>query len=217
MEFRDIINWLMNISVSYGYTGVFLISLIGGLSIFFPVPDSVVVFTIAGLKAGGAWVFDVPWIVVAAGFGSAVGEFSGYLLGLSGRKALTKRYKKRMDFLEKVFNRFGSIAIFLFALTPLPDDLIFIPLGAMRYNIIKAFIPALLGKLSLNLIVAYGGRFLVQAVGNIFGVGSDWLSALVSMSLGIIAFIALFKVDWEKYLEKYLTNKDNSGKTGKQA
>jgi membrane protein DedA with SNARE-associated domain len=217
MQFQDIIDWLMNISVSYGYTGIFLINLIGGLSIFFPIPDSVVVFTVAGLKVGDSWVFDVPWIVVAAGFGSAVGEFSGYLLGLGGRKTLAKRYKKKMELLEKVFNKFGSIAIFLFALTPLPDDLIFIPLGAMHYSIIKAFIPALLGKLGLNLIVAYSGRFFVQAVRDVFGVGSDWLSALISMSLGIITFIALLKVDWEKYLEKYLTSKDDSGKTGKHA
>jgi hypothetical protein len=26
----------------------------------------------------------------------------------------------------------------------------------------------------------------------------------------------MFKVDWEKYLEKYLTSKDDSGKSGKQ-
>jgi membrane protein DedA with SNARE-associated domain len=205
----------MNVSLSYGYVGVFLISLIGGLSIFFPIPDSVVVFTISGLKVGDAWAFDIFWIVLAAGFGSAVGEFSGYLLGLGSRKTLNKKFKKKMDLLQKVFDKFGSLAIFVFALTPLPDDLIFIPLGAMHYSLLKAFIPALIGKLGLNLIVALSGRFFIQPVGSIFGVGGDWLSALIGTSLGIAAFIAMFKLDWEKYLEKYLTDKTRNSAAAK--
>jgi membrane protein DedA with SNARE-associated domain len=60
MEFQDIIDWLKNISVAYGYTGIFLVNLIGGLSVFFPIPDSVVVFTVAGLKVGDSWSLMFP-------------------------------------------------------------------------------------------------------------------------------------------------------------
>jgi len=64
-----------------------------------------------------------------------------------------------MDVLVKLFNRYGSIAILIFALIPLSDDLIFIPLNVMRYSILKAFMSALIGKFFMNLIVAYSGRF----------------------------------------------------------
>jgi membrane protein YqaA with SNARE-associated domain len=203
--FEDIVNWLQGLSIQYGYFGIFLLSLIGALSIFFPIPYTVVIFTLGQS-------FEPVWIAVAAGLGSAVGEFSGYLLGFGGRKAISERYKKKMNFLVKLFNKFGLVVIFLFALTPLPDDLLFIPLGVMRYSIIRMFVPALIGKFCMNLIVAYSGRFSIQIIRDIFGVGSDWISALIGMVLAIllmiIVFVIMFKVDWEKYFEKYLVEKE---------
>jgi len=198
----------MNLAQQYGYFGIFLISLIGALSVFFPIPYTVVIFTLGGLKVGEAWVFEPVWIAVAAGTGSAVGELSGYLLGLGGRKVISGKYKRRMELLVKFFNKFGPVAIFLFALTPLPDDLLFIPLGVMRYSIVKTLVPAFIGKFFMNLIVAYSGRFSIQILKDIFGVESDWISALVGMVLAIalliIVFIVMFKMDWEKLLQNYV-------------
>ncbi len=208
MQFQDIVNWMLELSRAYGYFGIFLLSAVGAASVFIPIPYTVVIFTLGGLKTGGEWAFDPLLIAVAAGIGSAIGEFSSYLIGLGGRKVIGEKHRKRMDVLVKVFNRYGSIVIFIFALTPLPDDLIFIPLGVMRYSLIRALIPALVGKVCMNFIVAYSGRFSVEAVRSIFGVDSDWISALIGMSLAIILLIivlvAMFKLDWETYLERYM-------------
>ncbi|MEM2994430.1 MAG: VTT domain-containing protein [Candidatus Bathyarchaeia archaeon] len=214
LQLQDVVDWMRNLSLTYGYFGIFLISLIGAMSIFFPIPYTVIIFTLGGLKNGGEYVFEPLWIAVAAGLGSSVGEFSGYLLGVGGRRIIGEKYKRKMDFLVKVFNRFGAVAIFLFALTPLPDDLLFIPLGVMRYSIVKAFIPALIGKFCMNLIVAYSGRFSIHFIEQIFGVESEWASALIGMALAIalliIVFVVMFKVDWEKRLEKYVAKKAES-------
>lgn len=192
------------VCMQYGYFGIFVISLAGALSIIVPVPDTLMVFTVAGLKIGDGWVFEPVLIALAAAIGGAFGEFSGYLLGFGGRNAITGRYKKNVDFLVKVFNRFGAVAIFVFALTPLPDDLIFIPLGVIHYNPIKAFPPALIGKFLMSLIVAYGGRFSVGIIRDTFGVGSDLVSLLISTIIGVVVAIAMFKVDWARYFETYL-------------
>lgn len=209
LQFQDIINWMMSLSTQYGYFGIFLISLLGAMSIFLPIPYTVVIFTL-----GGASSLDPLLIGSAAGLGAAIGEFSGYLLGIGGRKAISERYKRQMDFLVKLFNRFGPIVIFIFALTPLPDDLLFIPLGVMRYSVVRAFIPALIGKFSMNLIVAYSGRFSVQIINDIFGVENTWVSALIGMILAVVltvvVLVIMFKVDWEKRLEKYVAKE---GKT----
>ena len=202
------------LAFQYGYFGIFLISLVGALSIFFPIPYTVVIFTLGGLKVGEAWVFEPVWIAVAAGIGSAVGEFSGYLLGFGGRRVIGEKYKRKMEFLMKLFDRFGPIVIFVFALTPLPDDLLFIPLGVIRYSLVRALIPALVGKICMNFIVAYSGRFSVQIIRDIFGVESDWISGLIGMVLAlvllIIVFVVMFKVDWEKLFEKYVTKEEDS-------
>ncbi len=142
MQLQDIVSWMMNIALQYGYVGVFFISLMGAVSVFFPVPDTAVVFVL-----GGSLVFEPAWLAAAAAIGACIGEFTGYMFGLGGRKAFKKRYGKRIDFLERLVKRYGSLTIFIFAATPLPDDLIFIPLGLMRYSIVKAFVPAFLGKL----------------------------------------------------------------------
>jgi len=215
LQFQDLIDWMQNLSIQYGYFGIFLISLIGALSIFFPIPYTVVIFTLGGLKVGEAWVFEPLWIAVAAGIGSAMGEFLGYLLGFGGRRVIGEKYKKKMELLMKIFDKFGSIVIFLFALTPLPDDLLFIPLGVIRYSVVRALIPALIGKICMNFIVAYSGRLSIQIIRDIFGAESDWISALIAMVLAIalliIVFVIMFKVDWEKFLERYVAKEEDSG------
>lgn len=202
---------MYNLCMQYGYLGIFAISLAGAMSIIVPVPDTIIIFTLAGLKIGGGWVFAPLLIALAATLGGAIGEVSGYLLGLSSKKVITGKYKKNVDFLVKVFDKFGAIAIFAFALTPLPDDMVFIPLGASRYNPIKAFAPALTGKLLLSIAVAYGGRFSIGIIRDVFGVGGDLMSVMISSGIGIAFAIALFKVDWARRFEKYLLKQAPDG------
>lgn len=216
MLLQDIETWLQNFAVQYGYLGVFLISLFGAMSIFVPIPYTVVIFILGGLPS-----FDPLLIAVAAGTGAAIGEFSGYLIGVGGSKVISGRYKKRIDFLTKLFKKYGSIAIFVFALTPLPDDLLFIPLGIMRYSLLRAFIPAILGKFFSNLIIAYSGRLSLEIVKSLFGVEGEGTSLLVGTIIGIvllvIVFIIMFKLDWEKYFAKYVDEPDSKGETSEKA
>ncbi|MCJ7762823.1 VTT domain-containing protein [Candidatus Bathyarchaeota archaeon] len=213
MQLQDIVDWMKNFAVQYGYFGIFLISLLGATSVFIPIPYTVVIFTLGGLQT-----FEPLWIAVAAGTGAAIGEFSGYLIGFGGRRVIGEKYKKKMDFLMKLFKKFGPIMIFVFALTPLPDDLLFIPLGIMRYSLLKAFIPALLGKFVSNLIIAYSGRLSLTIIRDLFGVEGEGTSALIGIILAlvlmVIVFVIMFKVDWEKRFAKYVdTPEKDSNKT----
>jgi len=222
LELQDIADWMRNFAVQYGYLGIFLISLLGATAIFIPIPYTVVIFILGGLQdTAGNWVFEPLWIATFAAIGAALGEFSGYLIGFGGRKVIGKKYKKKMDFLTKLFKKFGPIAIFIFALTPLPDDLLFILLGIMRYGIIQAFIPALLGKFFSNLIIAYSGRMSLEIVKKIFGLEGEGASLLIGTVIGIIllviVFIIMFKVDWERRFAKYLSKTENSTSTPEDA
>jgi membrane protein YqaA with SNARE-associated domain len=214
--FKEIEDWLYTFATQYGYLGIFLISLFGAMSIFVPIPYTVVIFILGGLPN-----FDPFLIAVAAGIGSAIGEFSGYLLGVGGRKVISDKYKKKMDFITKLFKKYGAITIFIFALTPLPDDLLFIPLGVMRYSLLRAFIPALLGKFFSNLIIAYSGRLSLQIIGNLFGVEGEETSLLVGTVIGIvlliIVLVIMFKFDWEKHFSKYVDETQASDKTSEDA
>jgi len=227
--FQQISKWMESLAFQYGYFGIFLVSLIGALSILVPIPYTVIIFTLGGLQKEGVWIFEPFWIAVAAGFGSAFGEVSGYLLGYGGRRVIGEKFRKKIDVLVKVFDReavlflrnrriavkFGPILVFVFALTPLPDDLLFIPLGVVRYGFLKVLAPTLLGKFLMNLTVAYSGRFSIGIIGYFFGVEGDWVMALISISLALILLIVvyaiMFRVKWEDYLKKYLPKEENSG------
>ena len=210
MLLDDLFQWMKTFAYQYGYLGVFLISLFGATSIFVPIPSTVVIFALGATKVSGNWLFDPLLLGLFAGLGAALGEFSGYLIGFGGRKVIGEKYKKKMDILMRLFKRFGPIVIFVFALTPLPDDLLFIPLGVMRYSVVAAFIPAFIGKLLSNLIVAYAGRLTLQIIGDFFGAEGEGMSFLIgtiiAVVLLIVIFVIMFKVDWEKRAEKYLND-----------
>ncbi len=54
--FGGVITWMRYLCTQYGYLGIFVMSLAGAVSIVVPVPDTIVVFTLAGLKIGDGWV-----------------------------------------------------------------------------------------------------------------------------------------------------------------
>jgi membrane protein DedA with SNARE-associated domain len=104
-----------------------------------------------------------------------------------------------MDYFLRLFNRHGAIAIFIFALTPLPDDLLFIPLGIVRYSFFKAFIPCLLGKVLMCFVLAYGGRLSIDFVEGLLGGSGGTITTIASTILLVVVVFLLYKIDWEKY------------------
>jgi len=166
------------------------------MSIIIPIPYTLVIYL------SGAFL-DPFLVAVSGGLGSALGEFSGYVLGYYGQAVLSEDRRRKMDYMMKIFQRYGFAGIFLFALTPLPDDLLFIPLGIMRYSFVKAFVPALLGKTLMCFILAFSGRLSIGVIKVVFGEGG-WLATIVTSAFLIIIIVAIFRIDWEKVFEKYM-------------
>ncbi|MEJ2272741.1 MAG: VTT domain-containing protein [Candidatus Bathyarchaeota archaeon] len=191
--------WMKDFALQFGYLGVFVISFVGSVSIIIPVPYTLVIFFLGS-------ILDPFLVAISGGLGSALGEFSGYALGYYGRKVVSEERQKKMDYMLRIFGKYGSITIFLFALTPLPDDLLFIPLGVMRYPFLKAFIPALLGKMLMTFILAYSGQQSIEFIRSLFG-GSEWIGILITIILLIVVIIAIIKMDWEKLFDKYFGDK----------
>ncbi|MBE0512224.1 VTT domain-containing protein [Candidatus Bathyarchaeota archaeon] len=187
--------------LQYSYVGVFAISIIGAMSIIVPIPYTFIILTL-GIEG-----LNPLLLTVAGGLGSSVGEFSGYLLGYYGRSVISEKQQRKMDYMMRIFDHYGPIAIFLFALTPLPDDLLFIPLGILRYKFIKAFIPCILGKTSMCAILAYGGQMFGNILSMVFGESTPEMNLLISIITAIalvFILVAMLKIDWEKVFEKYV-------------
>lgn len=177
--------------VSLGYPGIFILSFLGACTVVFPLPYT------AGLVAAGATgYFNLLALAIAAGLGSAVGEFVGYGAGYAGRNFAGGKYESKFKAMLRIFRRYGTPAIFLFALTPLPDDLLFVPLGLARYSFWRAFIPCVAGKFLMSFIlVHFGARMGAAFI-------SSWVSMVLFAILMILVIYIILRIDWVKIADR---------------
>lgn len=198
MSFTD---WMYQVAAQFGYFGVFLVSLVGTMAIVVPIPYTLVIL---GLGAAG---WDPLLLTIAGGSGSAIGELAGYFLGYYGRRIISEERQRKMDYFLKLFGKYTPAAIFIFALTPLPDDLLFIPLGILQYSLFKAFIPAILGKTLMCYILATFGKIYGDLLTLLFGDTGSWISTAITAVFLILVIYALYRVDWEKVFDRYVANR----------
>jgi len=189
----DIWAWMNQTVSAYGYAGAFVISIFGNFTVFFPVPYVLTIY------AFGATLNPVI-LGLVCGAGSTFGEFSAYFIGRGGRRVIDERYGERLETAKLLVQRYGMAIIFLFAVLPLPDDLILIPLGMLRYSLKKAMTAMFVGKTIMCTAVAYAGRYSYSFIKDVFA-SSGLLGGVASTVLLALIVVALLKVDWTKYLD----------------
>ena len=183
----DIMAFSSQLATQYGYLGIFIAALLGNASLFIPLPTLFIVYA-----AGAA--FDPFLVGLAAGLGAAIGELSGYLVGYgifraaSAKKPLqdSKRYRQAGALLRK----YGAAAVFVFAATPLPFDIIGLVAGFERYALAEFFVAELAGKLLKMWAVAYAGMYSMGLVLTFFS------NELVGYGILVIVAIAAGLLYW---------------------
>ena len=152
-----------------GYSGAFLISILGGATIIIPVPMLAVVFALGG-------VMKYTWLVgLAAGLGETLGALTIYITGHGARPALynSKHGKLQAAYLRimKLMERRGSITLFLLSAVINP---FFYPAalaaGATEFGIKKYFIICFVGKTIKGMTVVYVGYWGLKGIFQMFGV-----------------------------------------------
>lgn len=190
--------WMINLVQTHGYLGAFLVSIIGNVTIIFPVPY------VAAIYYYGATLNPLA-LGLVAGAGAAVGEISAYLLGYGGRRTLNETQKNKLKRVEKLLRRHGALTIFLFSALPLPTDLIMVPLGAIKYSLRKALAVMFIGKSLMCASVAYAGRHSYTRVLEVFTAPRGPIIVILGIAIALIVLNGLLKIDWIKHLETRLT------------
>jgi membrane protein YqaA with SNARE-associated domain len=134
----------------YGYLGIFLISL-SCVTIIFPLPWEAVI-----IAAGTT--LNPLWVGIMASIGATIGELSSYAAGYWGRKIILGEHSERYKGAEAWLNRYGSFAVFLFALLPiLIFDLLGLAAGSFRFPLWKFILACWAGRVIRCLVEAYLG------------------------------------------------------------
>ncbi|MEM2850921.1 MAG: VTT domain-containing protein [Candidatus Bathyarchaeia archaeon] len=203
MSFEDIVNWLFAIAVSYGYFGAFLMSFLGSLVFFIPIPYWLIVIWLTAPVFG----LNPTILALTSALGATCGKLVSYYIGFFSRRVVSEKRQNQLDFARKVMNKYGAIAIFIMAVTPSPDDALYIPLGMMKYNPLNFLILCFIGKFLLTLTITWGGRYFLSYIPMVFSTVGAIAGMVITLGFVILSVYATMKIDWEKIFMKYVAEK----------
>ena len=196
-----------------GYLGLTIVSFFGSLIPFVPIPSFVLLATMAAGEQ-----FDIHVLALIAALTATAAKQIIFSVSYGGRKIISEKTKKRMMPFQKLVKRYGATAAFVAAATPIPDDIVYIPLGLAKYSPKKFFVATLSGKIvlcyAIVLISHYMGLSLLEPVLQDI---EDPLPVYVGIIiLGIamtVTVILLLRLNWERILGKIApwTLDDNDG------
>ncbi|MHA1616760.1 MAG: VTT domain-containing protein [Candidatus Njordarchaeales archaeon] len=182
------------------YFFVGLITFIGNAGIFTSIPYAAVIVMAAARNDVNPYI-----LTVIAMLSAGIGEMTGYLLGAIGRKFLEKRgdsYLKKIEtfkYLAENKRYILYLLVILVTATPLPDDIVFIPLGLIGFSLPKTMIASIIGKGVLVALLIFGGK----AISKFFTLAREissyaWVDDIIVYSIIVLGVYFFMKIDFNK-------------------
>ncbi|MFN4046549.1 MAG: hypothetical protein ACK4H7_04335, partial [Acidilobaceae archaeon] len=205
---NDVIIYVIKELQKYGPIGLGALAFISNLVPGFP---AVYISLIASYAIISPGTLQSLAAVLSAGMGAGLGKLALFAIS----RVMGSRFKyvrrKREELLPILKGRKGSvgIAVFLFAALPLPDDLLYIPLGVAGFNMLVFAVTVIAGKIVMAFLaysLGYSAKWLVDAAVASMGeitIGKIILLASTTIALSIIATYTIISIDWLKIYVAY--------------
>lgn len=199
MDFVD----LFPFAPEVGYLSLSLVNFFGSLIPFVPLPGFLLLATMA---VGDQ--FDLHVLALLSAVTATVAKQIIFYISYGGRKIINEKTRKRMRPFERLVKRYGAAAAFFAAATPIPDDLVYVPLGLAKYNPKRFFIATLTGKIVLSYSIVfishYLGLSLVEPlIENIDDATPVYIGIIIFGVVMTSVVILLLRLDWERILGKF--------------
>lgn len=183
-----------------GYLGLAIVSFFGSIVPFVPLPSFILLAT---MSAGDK--FNIHYLALIVAITSTIAKQIIFLISYGGRRIITEKTRKRMKPFERLVKRYGAAAAFAAAATPIPDDLIYVPLGLAKYNPLRFFVSTFLGKLVLSYVVAllshfFGMTYVDPLLEDVDDPSAIYAGFAVFAGLTVVAIVLLLRLNWEKVL-----------------
>ncbi len=177
---HEIILQINNFFQSLGLQGLAINAAIESCLPGFPLPPDFLLIAMDLAKPEKALLYALVCMI-----GSVSGGAFGYLLGyFGGRPLFNYLFRKNIDKLnavEKLYEKYGSIAVFFSAFSPIPYNIFTIASGILKMNFLKFIAVSILGR---------GGRFfIVSIVLMLFGETIKQYLNLVIIAVTIVLII----------------------------
>lgn len=139
-------------------------------------------------------------IITLSALGASLGKVIVYTIGYGLRSLIPKQRLLKTTQSFRLFKKSIFIATLLFALLPLPDDILYIPLGIMRYDVKRFFLALFIGKFFLTLITIQLGTQTYWLLEETAGL-PPWLSILAMIVLTLYVTYLLSQIDWYRIVQ----------------
>ena len=188
------------------YLAIFLLTFISAVLIIVPIPYFPILMTAVLVTD-----LDPNLIVLFGALGAVSAKSIIYMISYYGTNiGNLKRNFNSEDYPEtyRILRKYGGLTIFLAGITPIPDNIIFIPFGMYRYNPLKFILITFSSKMLLNVIVVWGTIIIGKPIiGNFSEMSLDIntliAAVIVSLVLFTILFIFFLKIKWAVFLERF--------------
>ncbi len=199
MEFGDIFPF----APDDGYLILALVNFFGSLVPFVPLPGFLFLAT---MSVGNE--YDLHVLALVSAITATVAKQIIFFVSFGGRKIMTEKTRKRMRPFERLVRRYGAAAAFVAAATPMPDDIIFVPLGLAKYNPKRFFVATLAGKLVLSYVIVFishyiGLSFIEPFLENVDDATPVYVGIAVFAAMMTAVIVLLLKMDWERIMGKF--------------
>lgn len=186
-----------------GYLGLGLVSFFGSLVPFVPLPSFLLLAT---MSVGDQ--FDLHIMAIISAVTATVAKQIIFYVSYGGRRIINEKTRKRIRPFERLVKRYGAGAAFVAAATPIPDDLVYVPLGLAKYNPKRFFIATLTGKIVLSYVIVLVSHNLGLSLIDPF---LEKIDDATPVYIGIVLFAAMMtavivlmlRLDWQKILGKF--------------
>jgi len=183
--------------LGWGFLGVFVSAFLLFLIPFFG-PSTM-------LYAGAAAAIssDQPpaLIGVAVAGGASLAKVIHYYLSFFARRALSQESISRLEGYCEKWGRWKSVATFLSAATPIPDEPVLVSLALVDYSPVRFLVVYFLGKIVITVPGAYMGRSASRALWHLVG---QVPATMASVIITIMVTVILLKVDLGKFWRKLI-------------
>ena len=199
MEFTDIFPF----APDDGYLILALVNFFGSLVPFIPLPGFLFLAT---MSVGNQ--YDLHVLALVSAVTATTAKQIIFFVSFGGRKIMNKKTRKRMRPFERLVKRYGAAAAFVAAATPMPDDIIFVPLGLAKYNPKRFFIATLSGKLVLSYVIVFishhvGLSFIEPFLENVDDATPIYVGIFIFGSMMTVVIVLLLKLDWARIMSKF--------------
>jgi len=197
---HELAQQLVNLIFDWGYLGIFIMMAIE--SSFIPFPSEIVLVPAGYLASKGD--MSISYIMMSAIAGSIIGSFVNYYLAFTlGRKFLL-RYGKYffispevLEKMERYFKKHGHISTFTGRLIPGVRQLISIPAGIAKMNLLEFTSFTLLGAGIWALILTLLGYFIGENQELI----KEYLKEITILVIGLLVILGALYYRYQKKKE----------------